>query len=70
MTGPYVKAEIKTEVDRRQAIQQAIALAQAGDVVLICGKGHENYQIIGTETLHFDDYEEAVAIIKKDLQQM
>ena len=45
--------------DRREAIARAVALAQAGDSVLIAGKGHENYQIIGSETIHFDDREVA-----------
>lgn len=47
------------EPSRRDAIAQALALASAGDVVLIAGKGHENYQIIGDRTLPFDDREEA-----------
>jgi UDP-N-acetylmuramoyl-L-alanyl-D-glutamate--2,6-diaminopimelate ligase len=41
--------------DRARAIQQAIAQAQANDVVLIAGKGHEDYQIIGTTRRHFSD---------------
>jgi UDP-N-acetylmuramoyl-L-alanyl-D-glutamate--2,6-diaminopimelate ligase len=45
--------------DRREAIHQAIAEARAGDLVLIAGKGHEDYQIIGRETFHFDDKEVA-----------
>ena len=45
--------------DRREAIDFAIRLAQPNDVVLIAGKGHENYQIIGPERIHFDDREEA-----------
>jgi UDP-N-acetylmuramoyl-L-alanyl-D-glutamate--2,6-diaminopimelate ligase len=45
--------------DRREAISLAIGLAQSGDIVLIAGKGHENYQLIGTEKLEFDDREEA-----------
>ena len=44
---------------QRTAIRQAIADAAADDVVLIAGKGHENYQILGTTRLHFDDVEEA-----------
>jgi UDP-N-acetylmuramoyl-L-alanyl-D-glutamate--2,6-diaminopimelate ligase len=47
------------EVDRRQAIQKAVAMAGKGDVVLIAGKGHEDYQIIGSERRPFSDQEEA-----------
>ncbi|MDP9023880.1 MAG: UDP-N-acetylmuramoyl-L-alanyl-D-glutamate--2,6-diaminopimelate ligase, partial [Candidatus Eremiobacteraeota bacterium] len=43
------------ELDRRVAIERAIADAHPGDVVLIAGKGHENYQIIGERSLPFDD---------------
>lgn len=49
----------KTIPDRRQAIQKAIKAASSGDCVLIAGKGHEDYQIIGKEKFHFDDSEEA-----------
>lgn len=45
-------------VDRREAIKTACALAQAGDVVLIAGKGHEDYQILQGVKYHFDDKEE------------
>ncbi len=44
--------------DRREAIRLAVELAQPGDAVLIAGKGHEDYQIWGTERRHFDDREE------------
>jgi len=47
------------EIDRRAAIRRAIAEAHPGDVVLIAGKGHETYQIVGTKTLPFDDAEVA-----------
>lgn len=47
-----------TIVDRREAIKTACALAQANDVVLIAGKGHEDYQIIKGVKHHFDDKEE------------
>ena len=46
-------------VDRRQAIEDAVDIAQAGDVVLIAGKGHEKYQQIGDRVLPFDDGEVA-----------
>lgn len=52
------KAKSLTIVDRREAIKTACALAQAGDVVLIAGKGHEDYQIIKGIKHHFDDREE------------
>ena len=45
--------------DRREAIQLALDTAQPGDAVLIAGKGHEDYQIVGAEKRHFDDREEA-----------
>jgi len=45
--------------DRAQAIHRAIADAQPGDTVLLAGKGHEDYQILGTEKVHFDDREQA-----------
>jgi UDP-N-acetylmuramoyl-L-alanyl-D-glutamate--2,6-diaminopimelate ligase len=41
--------------------------AQPADVVVIAGKGHENYQIIGTEKRHFDDVEEAANALKTRL---
>jgi UDP-N-acetylmuramoyl-L-alanyl-D-glutamate--2,6-diaminopimelate ligase len=47
------------EIDRRAAIRAAATAARSGDVLLIAGKGHEDYQIVGTERLHFDDREEA-----------
>jgi UDP-N-acetylmuramoyl-L-alanyl-D-glutamate--2,6-diaminopimelate ligase len=47
--------------DRRKAIELAAAVAMPGDVLLIAGKGHEDYQIIGTTKTHFDDREEAAA---------
>jgi len=52
------KAKSLTIVDRREAIRTACALAQAGDVVLVAGKGHEDYQIIQGVKHHFDDREE------------
>jgi UDP-N-acetylmuramoyl-L-alanyl-D-glutamate--2,6-diaminopimelate ligase len=48
-----------TEPDRAQAIRAALASARAGDTVVIAGKGHEPYQIVGTEVLPFDDREVA-----------
>lgn len=47
--------------DRATAIRTAILQAKPGDGVLIAGKGHEDYQILGTEKIHFDDREQALA---------
>ena len=44
--------------DRREAIRTASTLAHGGDIILVAGKGHEDYQTIGTEKHHFDDREE------------
>jgi len=46
--------------DRRQAIQRAVHLAGPGEVILIAGKGHENVQLVGDQTLPFDDRQEAL----------
>jgi len=50
--------------DRREAIVTGIQLSKKGDVLLIAGKGHENYQIIGERRTHFDDREEVVKALK------
>lgn len=52
-----VSKNYKVEVDRRKAIFMALEMARPGDVVLIAGKGHEDYQIIGREKHHFSDRE-------------
>jgi UDP-N-acetylmuramoyl-L-alanyl-D-glutamate--2,6-diaminopimelate ligase len=52
-----------TIVDRRAAIEKAIELARPGDVVLVAGKGHEKYQVIGDRTIPFDDVEIAHAAL-------
>ncbi len=52
-------------VERREAIRAALSSARKGDVVLLAGKGHENYQIIGTEVIRFDDREIARDLIQQ-----
>lgn len=51
-------------VDRRTAIQRAMAIAKDEDIILIAGKGHEDYQILKDRTIHFDDREEARKALK------
>jgi UDP-N-acetylmuramoyl-L-alanyl-D-glutamate--2,6-diaminopimelate ligase len=54
-----VGASYEIILDRQRAIERAVSLAAPGDVVLIAGKGHETYQLIGGQTLPFDDRREA-----------
>ena len=60
-------AEDRYEVvpDRREAIARAIALAKPGDAILVAGKGHEDYQIIGDKVLSFDDCKVAAEELEK-----
>lgn len=59
-TGRY-----EVVADRRAAIAAAIRAANPGDAILIAGKGHEDYQIVGTEKHHFDDREVAAEELEK-----
>ena len=56
-------------VDRREAIFRAVELAAPQDVVVILGKGHENYQILKDRTIHFDDKEVAREAIAKKREE-
>ena len=59
------KAEVVTVTDRSEAIEYAMSIAKAGDTILLAGKGHETYQIIGTEKLHYDEREVVKAVLEK-----
>lgn len=61
-TGLDTEADSRTfaNTDRREAIRMASAMAAPGDVILIAGKGHEDYQILPTGKIHFNDREEVV----------
>jgi UDP-N-acetylmuramoyl-L-alanyl-D-glutamate--2,6-diaminopimelate ligase len=58
------RAKVCVLLLRQEAIQHAVDIAVAGDTVLIAGKGHEDYQIIGKTRHHFDDREIAAAALK------
>jgi len=60
--GPVLDRH-ETLADRKAAIRRALAWAGAGDVVVIAGKGHETYQIVGSEVLPFDDRAQARAAL-------
>jgi UDP-N-acetylmuramoyl-L-alanyl-D-glutamate--2,6-diaminopimelate ligase len=57
MRGILRRASVLREGDRRLAIERAVSCAQRGDVILIAGKGHEDYQVVGKERIHFSDRE-------------
>ncbi|MDB2426128.1 UDP-N-acetylmuramoyl-L-alanyl-D-glutamate--2,6-diaminopimelate ligase, partial [bacterium] len=57
LAGEKPSEDVVVEIDRKKAIEKAIQLAQKNDVILIAGKGHEDYQIIGEERLPFSDVE-------------
>ncbi len=62
--GVRESAKTMDIVDRREAIQAGLKMARQGDVVLIAGKGHEAYQILGDKRIHFDDREEVEVYLR------
>ena len=69
VAGIPAATALVVEADRAAAIAAAIAQATPGDLVLIAGKGHEDYQILGTRRVHFDDREEAEKALRARLTQ-
>jgi len=65
LQGMGAKPAPTADSDRRRAIQNAISVARPGDIVLIAGKGHEDYQIIGTQKHPFDDREVAAQALAR-----
>jgi UDP-N-acetylmuramoyl-L-alanyl-D-glutamate--2,6-diaminopimelate ligase len=65
LAGIPAGTTLEVDVDRARAIAAAIAAAGADDLVLIAGKGHEDYQILGTTKVHFDDREEAEKALRR-----
>ncbi|MGC6482262.1 MAG: UDP-N-acetylmuramoyl-L-alanyl-D-glutamate--2,6-diaminopimelate ligase [Synechococcus sp.] len=65
VAGIPAQTSLMVNVDRASAIAAAIAEAGVDDLVLIAGKGHEDYQILGTTKVHFDDREQAEIALRK-----
>lgn len=63
--GLSAETELIEEVDRAKAIRKAIKIMKSDDVLLIAGKGHETYQIVGTTKHHFSDSEEVLKAIRE-----
>jgi UDP-N-acetylmuramoyl-L-alanyl-D-glutamate--2,6-diaminopimelate ligase len=59
-----IDGDIDIELDRRRAIATSIIQAEKQDMVLIAGKGHENYQIIGSISSYFSDQDEALSALE------
>lgn len=66
--SPFKKGFI-IEQDRKQAIEKAVRLSKPGDIIVVAGKGHENYQITKSGTIHFDDREELESACRKIEEQ-
>jgi UDP-N-acetylmuramoyl-L-alanyl-D-glutamate--2,6-diaminopimelate ligase len=64
LTGIHDMSKVTVIADRKAAIQAAVKTASSKDLVVIAGKGHEDYQILKDKTIHFDDREEVRAAIK------
>lgn len=65
LDGVHGARNVRVEIDRRAAIGLAVTEARPGDCVAILGKGHEDYQILGPETVPFDDREVAAEALRK-----
>lgn len=66
LAGAPATKEIHKITDRREAIYHALAHAEPTDVIMIAGKGHENYQILKEKTIHFDDHEVVQDFFKQE----
>lgn len=57
---------IVVEADREKALEKALALSKPEDIILVAGKGHEDYQILGEQTISFSDYQKMKEFLEKD----
>ncbi len=65
LAGMQGQTNYTVQPDRAQAIEAALAKAQKNDIVIVAGKGHEDYQLIGTEKRHFSDQETVRAFLRR-----
>lgn len=69
LEGIPIEKRVDVIVDRRVAIERAVRIAVAGDLIVIAGKGHEDYQIFADKTIHFDDREVAREALSNRLSE-
>ena len=65
LAGIPDRSNCVVEENRRKAIRMAMELAKKDDIIVLCGKGHETYQILGTEKTHLDEREEVAAALQE-----
>ena len=64
--GMEDKSKVEVIIDRKEGIRKALETARPGDTLILAGKGHEEYQIIGDKKLHFSDKETALELLSAD----
>ncbi len=63
---PQTEKPVYVEENRRRAIRMTLRFAQKDDMIVLAGKGHETYQVLGTEKIHFDEREEVAACLQEE----
>jgi UDP-N-acetylmuramoyl-L-alanyl-D-glutamate--2,6-diaminopimelate ligase len=64
--GMEEKSKVEVIIDRKEGIKKALEVAQPGDTLILAGKGHEDYQIIGDKKIHFSDKETVLELLNTD----
>ncbi len=64
MHGIQEKDKVRVVIDRKEGIRQALETAKAGDTLILAGKGHEDYQVIGDRKIHFSDKETVLELMQ------
>ena len=67
LTGCIHPEQIHVVLERKDAISEALSLAAPKDIILLAGKGHENYQIIGNETVAYDEREYVQQLFERNI---